>query len=80
MTHHQQAVMRVLLTASVVTIIGYVLAANTYGAIGVAAVTAFSAIFQGLLLAIVAHRVLQITTLPCLSVENWRRFTQHLKR
>ncbi|MEE9354434.1 MAG: hypothetical protein V3U75_02485, partial [Methylococcaceae bacterium] len=80
MTHHQQAVMRVLLLTSTVTLIGYIFAAETYGAIGVATVTAISAIFQGILLAIIAHRALRVITLPCISIKDWQQFMQHFKR
>ncbi|MBT5218630.1 MAG: hypothetical protein HOM16_03985 [Woeseia sp.] len=79
MTHHQQAVLRVLLVGSVLTLVGYIAAADVYGAVGVATVSAASAIFQGLLLAIVARRVLAINTLPHVSADGWRGFIRHLK-
>jgi len=79
MTHHQKVVLRVLLLASVLTLTGYVYAADTYGAIGVAYVSAASAIFQGLVLTIVARRLLGINTLPHLSISDWKRFLAHLK-
>jgi len=80
MTHHQYIVLRVLLVASVLTLAGYVYAAGIYGAIGVAYVSAASAVFQGLLLAIVARRVLGVNTLPHLAVADWKQFLRHLQR
>jgi len=79
MTHHQNMVLRMLLVASVLTLAGYIFAADTYGAIGVAYVSAASAIFQGLLLAIAARRVLGINTLPHASIKDLKQFLTHFK-
>lgn len=80
MTCHQQTVTRVLLVTSVITLIGYILAADTYGAIGVATVTAVSIACQGLVLSFIVRRRLQITTVPCISIKDWKQFLQHFNR
>jgi len=72
MTHHQDIVLRVLVIASMLTVGGYFLVAEPYGAIGVAAVSAASVVFQALVLATVAHHVLGLNTLPKLSISGWR--------
>jgi O-antigen/teichoic acid export membrane protein len=72
MTHHQDIVLRVLVIASMLTVGGYFLVAEPYGAIGVAAVSAASVVFQGLVLATVAHHVLGLNTLPKFSISGWR--------
>ena len=79
MTNHQNIVLRVLLVASVLTLAGYIYAADIYGAIGVAYVGAASAILQGMFLAIAARRVLGINTLPHVSIRDLKQFLTHLK-
>lgn len=78
MTHHQDIVLRLLAVASVLTLAAYAWVAEPYGAIGIAAVSAISVVLQGLMLAVIAQRLLGINTLPQLSVSGWRQFFRHL--
>lgn len=78
MTHHQDIVLRVLVAASALTLAGYAWVAEPYGAIGVAAVSAISVVVQALLLFIVARRVLELNTLPNISVSGWRNFFKRI--
>jgi hypothetical protein len=73
MTNHQVAVFRVLSIASALTLVGYLYAASSYGAIGVATVGAISVVLQGLLLSIIAYRLLGVNTLPQFSVRSWKQ-------
>jgi len=72
MTNHQVAVFRVLGVASALTLIGYLFAASSYGAVGVATVGATSVVLQGLLLSLIAYRLLRVNTLPQFSIRSWK--------
>ena len=70
--NHQVAVFRVLSVASALTLIGYLFAASTFGAIGVATVGATSVVLQGLVLSLIAYRLLGVNTLPQFSIRSWK--------
>jgi len=72
MTNHQVAVFRVLSVASALTLIGYLFAASSYGPVGVATVGATSVVLQGLLLSLIAYRLLGVNTLPQFSIRSWK--------
>jgi O-antigen/teichoic acid export membrane protein len=80
MTHHQNLVFRVLVITSGLTLAAYFYAAQNFGAPGVAWVSAGSILLQGILLSLIARRVLQINTLPRLSITAWRKMIHLLRR
>lgn len=74
MTQHQDTVLKVLMTASLVTLAAFVAVAGPYGAVGVALVGSVSVVVQSALFAVLARRQVGINTLPQVSLSNWRAF------
>ena len=79
MTNHQVAVFRVLSVASALTLIGYLFAASSYGAVGVATVGATSVVLQGLILSLIAYRLVGVNTLPQFSISSWKLLLKKIR-
>jgi O-antigen/teichoic acid export membrane protein len=80
MTDHQNLVMKVMTTLSLLTLVGYFMVADQAGTFGVALVTAISIATQNLVMAYLVRRRLGILTWPTFSPDIWQKFVQQLSK
>jgi len=78
MTDHQNTVMKVMTSLSILTLVGYFLFAEQAGAPGIALVTAISIAVQNLVMVFLVRKRLGMLTFPALSPAIWQGFVQQL--